>query len=281
MYENEHFLEILQQSLVDWAQDVAACRAVILFGSMARSVRPGDKYSDRDILLYVTDPNSDQYIEWMRQYAPPWMVIREHNAATCLWLIVYRGGHAVHLSINSVDDLQEVVDTQTLTTDQQRGYRILVDKDGLAAKLPPPATPPYEPPSEAAFIECIENFFYGTILIAKQLKRGNLWTVQWANCIERGFMLNLIEWYTHALHHVDTWHRGEFMQEWLDKETWQQLHEIAGHFDLEDSWRALFASITLFRRLARATASHFDYPYPEVMISEVISYLEVLRAGDK
>lgn len=280
MGDNQHFLDTLLENFVAWARALPTCRAIILFGSTTRTVHPADKYSDRDILLFVTAPDSNQYLEWMRQYAPVWMVIREHNAATLLWLIVYRGGCSVHLSINSVDNLRRIVDTRQLTTDQERGYRSLLDKDGLVAQLPPPQSPPYEPPTEAAFTECVENFFYGTILIAKQLKRGNLWTVQWANRIEQSFMLKLLEWHAHAHQQVDTWHRGEHMHEWVSEETWRQLHEVVGRFDAEDSWRALFASIALFRRLAHETAAKLGYPYPESMIGEVISYVEQLQASE-
>lgn len=264
------------------AQDIPECRAVVMFGSATRTVRPADKYSDRDLLFYVTDPDSGRYLDWVRQYAPTWMVIREHNAPTILWLIVYRGGHVIHLSINPVDDLQQLVDEQRLSFDQKRGYEILLDKDGLAVQLPPVEPQPiYEPPSENEFTECVENFIYGTILTAKQIKRGNLWTVQWAQRIEQGFILQMIEWHARALTPgVDTWHRGEFMREWFSPDVWLELHGIVGHFDAEDSWRGLFASLILFRRLAQETAAHLGYPYPETMVAEVVAYLETLRDGE-
>ena len=69
------------------------------------------------------------------------------------------------------------------------------------------------------------------------------------------------------------------MREWVSKETWQALHEIFAHFDAQDSWRALFAMIALFRKLAYETSSQLNYTYPETVIVEVVDYLESLYAS--
>ena len=276
------FLDTLLQDFINWAQGISHCRAIVLFGSASRSIRPADQYSDRDLLVYTTEHESDEFIEWMRHYAPTWMVIRERGVKGILWLIVFKGGKSVHLGIDPVDSLQEIVASGEPSFDMKRGYKVLLDKDGLAAQLPPPEPypPPYEPPSQTDFTECVENFTYGTILIAKQLKRGNLWTVQWANGKERDFVLKMIEWHTHAHDpNVDTWQRGEDMYKWIKPEIWQELHHIIGHFDADDSWRALFASIDLFHKLGRETADQLNYPYPETMIGEAKSYLRNVWAG--
>ncbi len=277
MLSTNIFLDTLVQDFVHYAEKTEMCRAIILTGSAARTVRPADKYSDRDIQLFVTDPDGDQYLAWLRKYAPLWMVIRERQAKTNLWLIMYHGGHSLHLSINTVADLEKIVERQQLWTDQQRGYKILLDRDGYVAKLPPPRSPSYQPPSETAFVECVESFFYGVILIAKQLKRGHLWTVQWANCIEQKFLLQMLEWHAHAHADVDTWYRGEAMKHWVTDDIWTSLHEVFGHFDSADSWRALFAAIALFRRTADETATILNYVLPKATMAGIVSYVEQLQ----
>lgn len=278
MENSNQFLDKFLEDFLAWAQGIDDCRSIILFGSMAREIHRGDKYSDRDILVYSRDADSHRYIEWMRQYAPLWMVIKEPNT---LWLIVYHAGNSVHISIDPLEDLQEIVAKQELSFDMKDAYKVLLDKDELAVKLPPVSSPVYEPPTEAEFKECVQNFFYGTTLIAKQLKRNNLWKAQWGNSIERNFLLTMLEWHTQAFADVKTWNRGDFMQEWVSAETWQALHEIVGRFDAEDSWRALFSSIDLFRKLARETADKLDYSLPDKLIDEIILYLEALHSGKK
>jgi aminoglycoside 6-adenylyltransferase len=246
---------------------------------MARMERPGDQYSDRDLLLYATDAENERYFDWMCDYAPVWMVIRHEKSSNPFRAIVYRGGPAIHLAIDTVEVLQGMVDSQRLDGDMWRGYKILMDKDGLAAKLAPPALPPYENPSAAAFIHCIESYFYGTLLLAKDVQRGHLWTFQQDNTVEQGFLLRMIEWHAHLFSAVKPWHRGEFMREWVSPETWQMLHDSFGRFDVEDSWNALFASTQLFCKLAQEIAVQLGYAFPETMTSEIISYLERLRSG--
>ncbi|MBZ0291028.1 MAG: aminoglycoside 6-adenylyltransferase [Anaerolineae bacterium] len=273
------FLEELQQALIEWAAAQETVRAIVLGGSTARNIHPGDQYADLDFLLFVTDPDSDRYIEWMRNYAPLWMIVREHNAPTRLWLVLYQGGHKVDLSVNDHAALQKIVDTQQLWSDQERGYLFLLDKDGVAVQMPAPVDhPPYKSPSAETFKRCIDQYFYGTVYVAKHIKRDRLWTVKWADCIQQRFMLEMLEWHAHATHEapIDTWHRGGFMQEWVSDETWQALHHIFAHFDAADSWQALLASMTLFRRLAQETAERLAYPYPAQMIREVTAYVEAL-----
>jgi aminoglycoside 6-adenylyltransferase len=274
------FLDTLLDDFVRWAADISDCRALILFGSTARG--EGDAYSDHDIQVVAANRDNEQYIAWMREYAPLWVNVREHNVSTPLWALMYRGGHKVHLSVIGIDDLQKVIDSGSLNMDYQRGYKILLDKDGLAIQLPASQPPTHTPPSESEFTEGVQNVIYGTCMIAKYLRRGSLWTVQWANGVERNFLLRLIEWHARATNPgVDTWHRGEHMQEWVDAGVWQALQSIAGRFDAGDSWRALFALLDVIQKLAKETATALDYPYPQEMIAEVAAYLHELHSAGK
>ena len=274
------FLDTLVEDFVRWAKDIEECRAICLFGSTARQVHPADEYSDRDMLVYATDADSDQYHHWLRDYAPVWMDIAD-NPNSNLRLLVFKGGKSVHLAVDPIASLQEQIDKQELAFDLRYAYTILLDKDGLAARLPQPQLPQFTLPDEAAFGACIENFMYGTILIAKQLKRGNLWTVQWARNIEdQKFMLQMIEWHSCIYQTAQIWHRGEFMQKWVRAGVWEALHDVFGRFDAADSWRALFRLIALFRTLAQETADHLRYTYPESLVAEVVEYVEGLHKGE-
>jgi aminoglycoside 6-adenylyltransferase len=275
------FLDKLVEDFVNWAKDIEQCRAICLFGSKARQVHPADEYSDRDMLVYATDADSTRYHDWMRNYAPLWMDIAD-NPDSNLRLMVFKGGKSVHLAIEEPASLQKQVDTQELSFDLRFAYTILLDKDGVTAKLPAPQLPQFTLPDEAEFRACIENFLYGITLIAKQLKRGNLWTVQWANgFLKQQFILRMIEWHSCIFQTEQIWHRGEFMQEWVRADIWAALDDAFGRFDAADSWRALFGVIALFRKLAQEIASHLHYPYPESLVTEVVAYVEVLHMGEE
>ena len=275
------FYEQLQTELIAWSEHIAEIRTILVVGSRARQVKPADDYSDLDISLYVVEgfeQKSEVYLQWIRDFAPVWMMLDEHHDETKSWLILYQGGIKVDFSVTPISVLQPLIDDQALWDDQQRGYKILLDKDGIAAQLPPPSPfdpPPYVPPIQVQFIQRVEGYFYGAVYLAKQIKRGNLWKAKWADQIQQRILLEMLEWHAHSAHDrpVDTYYRGDFMRDWVSDATWQELHQVFAHFDATDSRKALIASIRLFTRLTQETAAKLDYDYPRRMVEEVTAYI--------
>jgi aminoglycoside 6-adenylyltransferase len=95
-------------------------------------------------------------------------------------------------------------------------------------------------------------------------------------------LLRMVEWHARATQgwDHDTWHEGHHMASWVDAETWEALHETFGRFDAADSWRALLASMDLFRRLAWEAARCMDYPYSRALDDHVAQYIARLHAED-
>jgi aminoglycoside 6-adenylyltransferase len=280
--DSQVFYDHLKQELIAWAKIESDIRVVILAGSQARTIKPADEYSDYDIEIFVKDDQieSDQYIQWMRDYSSYWMILADHHGDSKSWLILYEGGIKVDFSIDTIGDLQQLVDEGRLWDSQQRGYDIWLDKDGLASKLPSanPLTIPSVAPSQEEFRRCVDGFFYGAVYVAKQIKRDNLWKVKWADVYQQYGLLQMLEWHAHAMRDepIDTWFRGDFMQDWVDTNTWESLHDVFAHFDAQDSKESLLASIKLFRHLTEETANKHQFDYPNKMMSQVIQYIENL-----
>lgn len=278
------FYERLQIELAAWAERIAEIRAILVVGSQARQIKPADEYSDLDISLYVTRNHAQEtefYLQWMRNFAPVWMILEEHHDETKSWLILYQGGIKVDFSVTPISTLQPLIDDQYLWDDQQRGYNILLDKDGIVAQLPTPtpfAPLPYTPPTQAQFIQRVEGYFYGAVYLAKQIKRSNLWKAKWADQIQQRMLLEMLEWHAHATHDspVDTYYRGDFMRDWVSEATWRELHDVFAHFEAADSRKSLIASVRLFTRLTEETAAKLGYDYPRRVMTEVIDYILVL-----
>jgi aminoglycoside 6-adenylyltransferase len=275
------FYERLQTELVAWAERIAEIRAILVVGSQARQVKPADDYSDLDVSLYIIgefEQKSAVYLEWMRAFAPVWMILDEHHDETKSWLILYQGGIKVDFSVTPISVLQPLIDDQYLWDDQQRGYAILLDKDGIVTLLPAPTPldpPPYTPPTQAQIIKRVEGYFYGAVYLAKQIRRSNLWKAKWADQIQQTMLLEMLEWHSHATHGqpVDTYYRGDFMRDWVSEATWRELHDVFAHFDAADSRKALIASIRLFARLSEETATKLGYDYPQWIAAEVADYI--------
>lgn len=277
----EDFYHQLQKGLIAWAENIPAVRAILVVGSQARQIKPADEYSDLDISLYVVggfEHKSDVYLQWMREFAPIWMILEEQDEESKRWLILYQGGIKVDFSLTPISALQHLIEEKYLWDDQQRGYKILLDKDGIAARLPAPTPfdpPLYMPPTQAQFIKCVETYFYGSVYLAKQIRRGNLWKVKWADQMQQTMLLEMLEWHSHATHDspVDTYYRGDFMRDWVSEATWRGLHDVFAHFDATDSRKSLIAAIRLFTHLSEETASRLGYNYPQKMAEEVTSYV--------
>ena len=56
--------------------------------------------------------------------------------------------------------------------------------------------------------------------------------------------------------------RGRFLEEWADARAVESLPAVFAHYDEDDVWRALMATMELFRWLAIETADLLGYSYP-------------------
>jgi aminoglycoside 6-adenylyltransferase len=88
-------------------------------------------------------------------------------------------------------------------------------------------------------------------------------------------LLNMLEWHARATSMAppDVWHIGSHMRDWVDAETWGQLHETFERFNRLDSWRALLATIRLFRQLAQETAEACGLTYPQEIDHKITAYI--------
>ena len=224
--------------------------------------------------------------------------------------MLFDGGLKADFVFYSVTVLRQMVESQTMPGVYQRGYFILVDKDGLAARLPPAhyAPPPLEKPTIEEFTRTVNAFWYGAVYIAKQLRRRELpwappepppvspqggegglgsapdrvWVAKYADGLMKNELLTMLAWHVRATRgwDHDTWHNGRFMGEWVDAATWQDLQAVFGRFEAADAWRALLANLELFRRLATEAAQHLAYDYPRLLDERVTHFVNGLYAGD-
>jgi aminoglycoside 6-adenylyltransferase len=164
-----------------------------------------------------------------------------------------------------------------------RGVRVLVDKQGLAAKLPlvVAEAQPYHPPAQREFLNAVDDFWYHAVWTAKRLRRGELW---WAKlCCDSHMgqlLLRMIEWQAHATQGADydTWQLGRFLEEWADPRALAGLRDSFAHYDEDDIWRALLASMDLFRWLAIETAERLGHPYPTAADERVTEWVKACLA---
>jgi aminoglycoside 6-adenylyltransferase len=96
-------------------------------------------------------------------------------------------------------------------------------------------------------------------------------------------LLQMLEWHAcvgKGWDH-DTWDRGRFLEEWADPRAVVALREVFARYDADDTWRALFASMDLFRSLAMETATGLGYCYPSELDHRVTDWVMRVRSHDE
>ncbi len=273
-------LSQLVERISAWAERRPDIRALLLTGSYARN--QADELSDLDIEMFVTDPLI--YAEddrWMSEIGKVWVYIPERTDDDHpTRLIIFEGGPKVDFTLYPLKVLADQVERQKLSADYELGYRVLLDRDHLAGRLPAPTgrRPTTTPPTEAEFIALVNEFWFEVYHVAKYLRREDLWAAKFRDWTLKKLLLKMVEWHEKSLHgwDYDTKRRGIRMQEWIEPQIWRKLQGVFAHFDAEDSWKSLAALMDMFGEIAAKTAVSLHYPYPTGVDESIRSYVRSL-----
>jgi aminoglycoside 6-adenylyltransferase len=275
----------LENRFVKWADNEPDVRIAVVVGSRAREDHPADKWSDLDIIFFSR--NIDKYIytdDWLKNIGEPVMSFLQDTPIPggTEHRVLFKGGYDVDFVVTTVDGLDELANHPGVPELLHRGIRVLVDKDRLIEeKLESEyILPPLKPPEESQYLNLVNNFLYHCIWTSKKLNRGELYTAK--SCLDiylkSNLLLRLMRWHTLSSKGWDTdvWHGDRFVEEWADPGIITDLENVFAYYDEEDIWRALFATMELFRWVAKETADNLKYSYPEYIddyVKEIINKL--------
>ena len=275
-------MQSYQHKIVAWAQANPSVRAVIMTGSMARPTAPKTRWSDLDIELYFDDPTP--YVaseEWIYGFGEVWVILPLENPG---WhptrLTWFAGGEKVDFSVKSVNSLQHMIEADELSEMYQRGYQVLVDKDGLAAQLAPSPfkRPTPQSPTFEDFDFTVREFWFEAMHVAQYIAARELWTVKFRDAEVKYALLRMLEWHGQFVLGNTVYHTGKRMVEWSD--TWDEVHNIWSHFSALDSWLAFHKTIALFDRVGRDVAAKLDFVYPVERVDKMKAYMQDLYTED-
>lgn len=271
--------ESLIQKFIRWAEGEPAIRAAVVVGSQARCDHPADEWSDLDVIVFSQDAKgmiADS--AWLDQLGKVVLMFVEINpSGDEERRVLFENGLDVDFNAMQVEKVAAMLNGEIspslgreLLNAFGRGMRVLVDKDGLLAHLSQLLAglqaPPPELPTEKAFLNLVNDFWYHAIWTARHLRRGELW---WAKGCCDGYLkwllFQVLEWQARlgqGMDH-DTWFRGRFLEQWADRRALQELPEIYAHYDVEDVWRSLQATMKLFQWLSIEIAGWQGFAYPQ------------------
>jgi aminoglycoside 6-adenylyltransferase len=268
--------ELVLASLLKWARKDSNVIALIQTGSAARSDGRTDSFSDVDIEIIARDPQKLLLDDsWFVDLGDVWITMRFDDVRYPTRLVVYDGGAKLDYTIAGADRLTGMAGH--LDPLYERGYCVLLDKEGLSTSLPAAtgAFPLSAAPTQDQFNKTVEEFWFEATHMPRYLARHDLWVVKFRDWTMKEDLLEMLEWHAaiSSADRVDTWHIGTRMIEWADQTTWAELDSVFGRFDQADAWRALLATTDLFARLSRETARGNGLIYPTDLENNVRRYL--------
>ncbi len=275
--------QTLTERFVRWADGEGDVRAVVQVGSRARTDRAADEWSDVDLIVAAHAP--DQHLAEARfcgQIAPVWLSVLSRTAGNDPErLVLFEGGYAMDFVFVPAESLRRAADAGIVPDGFQRGCRVLLDKDQIAARLVPDHfdRPTRRSPEPGEYEAACDSFWYIAAYIAKQIRRGDPWLVKVRDTNLKEVLLRMIEWHTLSRDAVDVWHMGRFMESWADPRVLGDVPATFGHYDLADSSAALLRAAALFEWLARETAERGGFDYRSDRYDAVRAYVERLLGG--
>src|SRR5215471_16575903 len=198
-----------------------------------------------------------------------------------------RRGTKIDYIVWPVALLQRVLDKPRLPDVLDVGYRVLVDKDHLAYGLKPPTYTAHIPerPTEKQFQSLVEEFWWETIYVAKNLWRDELIHVKYNLDFVMKYQLlrRLLEWRI-EIDHNWSWKPGAMgrgLKKFLPSETWAEFASTYVGEDIDENWDALFKTIGLFRRIAIEVGDVLGYGYLYDLDDRVTRYLQGIRGLER
>lgn len=202
--------------MLAWARRQETIRVVLLTGSRAQPASTPDVLSDFDVELYVDgDPASYAGDGWLPEIAPVLVSVGDAWEGDPTRLVFFEGGRKADFLIRRLDVLDAL--TEQLDELHERGFVVLLDRDGHAVSLPTPSGCPRRPgPTATQLGDVAREFWFEAAHVPRYLARGELWPAQMRLANARGELLRLIELHAQATGGAatDVRHLGTAIERW-------------------------------------------------------------------
>lgn len=277
-------------NLIAWGAAHSDVRAILLTSTRAVPGAKVDALSDYDVILVVNDvlPFAIDR-EWIEDFGPVlvtyWDPFDPATSTGASNVVQYDGRLKIDFGVWSVETFRDFVQKPELSAEFDAGYRVLLDKDALAATLSPPSQKGYVAcqPDEAAFLTHVNDFFSDVPYVAKCLVRDDILPGKW--CLDYDmryvYLLPMLEWFVAINHGWDTHvgNNGKGLKARMSPELWQRFETTFAGADIEDNWRALFAMVAFFDSIGDEVATALGFTYPHELSRKVTAHARQMRDG--
>lgn len=262
--------------ILAWAKHEDAVRVVAITSTRGRPESPPDELSDYDVVLVLDDFTRFDPVAAYGNPAARWGdESNVHGAKSSFRGVVYEDGTKIDWTLWPAQ-APELVAQRGLTDNLDMGYRVLLDRDGTTARWAEPTRTAHIPhkPTEAEYVELVEEFWWSATYVAKAGARGEHFFARFILDMDMTYAVlrRMLEW----LIETDrdwSWTPGAYGRG-IERELPPDLAEaLAAAHDSFD------ATIALFRRVARDVGDALGYEYPQYAEDAVTAYIDKLRGG--
>lgn len=275
--------------LTGWGQARPDVRAAMLTSTRTTPGAALDALSDYDVIYFVNEIAPYAAGDaWLYDFGTVLVLYRDplrywHGFPSIARITQY--DHVkIDFTICQAGVLSAIVETTRasgrLEDDLDLGYRVLLDKDGEAAQLPPPTYQAYipTPPSAAEFHAAVESFYHEATYCVKNLWRRDLLPAKYFldMAMKQHNLLRMLEWRMELEHDWSerTGVYGRGLMRRLPPDLRGALEATYAGSDLAENWTAFYRTVALFRQAAVAVGERLGYTYPEELHRRCMAYFE-------
>ena len=226
-------------------------QGLAIVGSRARTQDPADEWSDVDVVIVADDPS--RYLaksQWLADIGRCRLTFVQESPFAGLYerRAHFDGGTVFDLIVIAPEVMGLAADLPATADLLSRGWRVLVDKQGLAARFADlvgrsPTSRARTLPGSADLADATARFWHACIWTARKVCRGELWVATVAvNCGLHESLLQVLEWEAETRpggEDTDVWFRGRFLERWADPAAVRLLGETFASYDDDSAARSL------------------------------------------
>lgn len=279
MRTDSDLLELIMSKAVDDDR----VRAVTLNGSRASETALKDKYSDFDIVYFVTDVGEfTRNKDWISifgeilivQYSEDWYSKPYDYSSkdTFVYLIQFADGHRIDLSIVDISHISK-------ERDNREPRIVLLNKDNFEALETSHDESVFYTikPGQMEFYNTSNEFRWLSIYITKGLCRRELYYAKYAyDVLVMEMFMKMLNWKIGIEHDfsITTGGFNKYLKRFLTNGEMDRLHTIFPNGLYEDIWEKLFIMYDFFHELEKEVSEKFGFTINKDEKTKVRKYLE-------
>jgi aminoglycoside 6-adenylyltransferase len=262
-------------------------RAVTMDGSRANNNAVHDKYSDFDIVYFVTDvhefTNDKSWINFFGdilivQYPMDWYShpYDYESYEPFVYLIQFADGNRIDLSIVDIRNIER-------EKDNNEPRIVLLNKNNFRELIPIGSEEVFfiKPPTKMEFYNTSNEFRWLSVYISKGLCREEFYYAKYCyeNLVMEMFM-KMLKWKIGIEYkfNVTAGNHNKYLKRFLSENEMKRLQGIFPNGEYEDMWDKLFLMYDYFLELETEIAKYFDFVCDKDEIKRVRNFLKKRRA---